>query len=115
MRKNAQSPAKVKIRAARSRAIGTSASSSLCPMPCPRRFSATRIIAQMIAHDLAVPQLGNFRGGRGAQGRNRTTDTRIFSPLLYQLSYLGALKKASRVIGKTAKTVHTESGAFRPA
>jgi hypothetical protein len=27
----------------------------------------------------------------GAQGRNRTTDTRIFSPLLYQLSYLGAL------------------------
>ncbi len=26
----------------------------------------------------------------GAQGRNRTTDTRIFSPLLYQLSYLGS-------------------------
>jgi hypothetical protein len=26
----------------------------------------------------------------GAQGRNRTTDTRIFNPLLYQLSYLGA-------------------------
>ena len=30
------------------------------------------------------------REGSGAQGRNRTTDTRIFSPLLYQLSYLGA-------------------------
>ncbi len=29
----------------------------------------------------------NNRGG--AQGRNRTTDTRIFSPLLYRLSYLG--------------------------
>ncbi len=29
------------------------------------------------------------RGGSGAQGRIRTTDTRIFSPLLYQLSYLG--------------------------
>jgi hypothetical protein len=27
--------------------------------------------------------------GSGAQGRNRTSDTRIFSPLLYQLSYLG--------------------------
>ena len=27
----------------------------------------------------------------GAQGRNRTTDTRIFSPLLYRLSYLGVL------------------------
>lgn len=25
----------------------------------------------------------------GAQRRIRTTDTRIFSPLLYQLSYLG--------------------------
>jgi hypothetical protein len=26
--------------------------------------------------------------GDGGQGRNRTNDTRIFSPLLYQLSYL---------------------------
>ena len=26
-----------------------------------------------------------------AQNRNRTSDTRIFSPLLYQLSYLGIL------------------------
>ena len=26
--------------------------------------------------------------GTGGQGRNRTTDTRIFNPLLYQLSYL---------------------------
>jgi hypothetical protein len=25
------------------------------------------------------------------QGRNRTADTRIFSPLLYQLSYLAIL------------------------
>ena len=27
----------------------------------------------------------------GGQGRNRTSDTRIFSPLLYQLSYLAVL------------------------
>ncbi len=27
--------------------------------------------------------------GSGASGRNRTNDTRIFSPLLYQLSYRG--------------------------
>lgn len=27
----------------------------------------------------------------GARGRIRTTDTRIFSPLLYQLSYPGIL------------------------
>ena len=29
--------------------------------------------------------------GDGGQGRNRTNDTRIFSPLLYQLSYLAAV------------------------
>ncbi len=29
-------------------------------------------------------------GANGAQGRNRTTDTAIFSRMLYQLSYLGA-------------------------
>jgi hypothetical protein len=28
----------------------------------------------------------------GAQRRIRTTDTRIFSPLLYQLSYLGLFR-----------------------
>ncbi len=28
----------------------------------------------------------------GAQGRTRTVDTRIFSPVLYQLSYLGRLR-----------------------
>jgi hypothetical protein len=28
-------------------------------------------------------------GKNGAQGQNRTADTGIFSPLLYQLSYLG--------------------------
>ncbi len=32
----------------------------------------------------------------GAQGRNRTTDTVIFSHVLYQLSYLGA----SRAFGR---------------
>ena len=31
---------------------------------------------------------GLFYGIFGGQGRNRTTDTRIFNPLLYQLSYL---------------------------
>ncbi len=46
----------------------------------------------------------------GGQGRNRTTDTRIFSPLLYQLSYLaknergitpaptGGVKRQSRIL-----------------
>ena len=35
--------------------------------------------------------LGDFGAKQnGAQGRNRTTDTAIFSRMLYQLSYLGA-------------------------
>jgi hypothetical protein len=33
----------------------------------------------------------------GAQGRNRTTDTVIFSHVLYQLSYLGARNSPSGV------------------
>ena len=35
----------------------------------------------------------------GARGRIRTTDTRIFSPLLYQLSYLGDLMAILSVDG----------------
>ena len=31
----------------------------------------------------------DFNELNGAQSRNRTSDTRIFNPLLYQLSYLG--------------------------
>ena len=30
----------------------------------------------------------NFKEGKCGQGQNRTADTRIFSPLLYRLSYL---------------------------
>jgi hypothetical protein len=36
--------------------------------------------------------------GNGAQGRDRTTDTVIFSHVLYQLSYLGA--ETRRTAGK---------------
>ena len=35
----------------------------------------------------------------GGQGRNRTTDTRIFSPLLYQLSYLAGCGSRARTSG----------------
>ena len=34
---------------------------------------------------------GEFWVKKDAQDRNRTSDTRIFSPLLYQLSYLGII------------------------
>ena len=38
----------------------------------------------------------------GAQGRNRTTDTVIFSHVLYQLSYLGIRGWAGRPAGEPA-------------
>ena len=34
----------------------------------------------------------------GAQRRNRTTDTRIFNPLLYRLSYLGNAGRIKRIL-----------------
>ena len=36
-----------------------------------------------------------------AQNRNRTSDTRIFSPLLYQLSYLGSQMRTPATRSKT--------------
>lgn len=33
------------------------------------------------------PKIGLFVESVGGLGRNRTTDTRIFNPLLYRLSY----------------------------
>ena len=50
-------------------------------------------------HAVAKAEQGNSQIGapirkrlkNGGQGRNRTIDTRIFSPLLYQLSYLAIL------------------------
>ena len=53
-----------------------------------------------------------YRRGSGAQGRNRTTDTVIFSHVLYQLSYLGDL--GIRVAGATRPTPrHPSAGAER--
>ena len=48
--------------------------------------------------------------GNGAQGRNRTTDTAIFSRMLYQLSYLGA--GAGISLGDRALGVGMETGAL---
>src|SRR5437763_14260074 len=46
---------------------------------------------------IAVPfrEGGETGAMDGAQGRNRTTDTVIFSHVLYQLSYLGPLLRAA--------------------
>ena len=49
----------------------------------------------------------------GAQRWNRTTDTRIFSPLLYQLSYLGKLDQ--RIICKNEDNVINQSNDLKPS
>ena len=41
------------------------------------------------------------KSGFGAQGRDRTTDTAIFSRMLYQLSYLGVLQERDQEEVKT--------------
>ena len=49
-------------------------------------------VAQPLAIDGGVTSAGIWSGeGNGAQGRSRTTDTAIFSRMLYQLSYLAVL------------------------
>ena len=47
----------------------------------------------------------------GAQGRDRTTDTAIFSRMLYQLSYLGIL---GRPKGLSERAVYREVGSACP-
>ena len=39
-------------------------------------------------------------GENGGRGRNRTNDTRIFNPLLYQLSYPASGKQRPRSGGR---------------
>ena len=55
--------------------------------------------------------------GAGAWGRNRTSDTRIFNPLLYQLSYPGVPTgqdpRAERgSIAAAGVAVHAAAGAW---
>ena len=45
---------------------------------------------------VALYQMSYIRIFLGASGRNRTTDTGIFSPLLYQLSYRGIIGDPER-------------------
>ena len=57
----------------------------------------------------------NWAGkANGAQGRDRTTDTAIFSRMLYQLSYLGTSRvvtRERRFIVRLACPVHLASPA----
>ncbi len=50
----------------------------------------------------AASQGQGHRRLRGGQGRNRTADTGIFSPLLYRLSYLAGKKLSIKAILRRA-------------
>ena len=50
----------------------------------------------------------NFKDS-GGQGQNRTADTRIFSPLLYQLSYLALGKCADYSVAPALANVRREA------
>ena len=60
------------------------------------KMNQTRRIQNAAEAELALSKTDVSRGmdvpggANGAQGRDRTTDTAIFSRMLYQLSYLGA-------------------------
>ena len=54
----------------------------------------------MDAEELRFAKVGRVTfGENGGQTRNRTTDTGIFNPLLYQLSYLAILAAGWGVAG----------------
>jgi hypothetical protein len=46
--------------------------------------------------------------GYGGQGRNRTNDTRIFSPLLYRLSYLALMVDRGAIYTGYARLLQAE-------
>ena len=51
-------------------------------------------------------------GSDGAQGRIRTTDTRIFNPLLYQQSYLGVAAASPQPETSVALTPAKRAGLY---
>ena len=55
------------------------------------------LIKSQVLYQLSYTPVFNYfitLGNENAQSRNRTSDTRIFSPLLYRLSYLGKIAGA---------------------
>jgi hypothetical protein len=55
------------------------------------QYTTKRLILRgfLLIGELARTRKNRVGKAHGAQGRNRTTDTAIFSRMLYQLSYLG--------------------------
>ena len=87
-----------------SRPSGSRATSAQAPLRTAESYGAER----HYRHQSRSSQLYSREKLRGAQGRNRTTDTAIFSRMLYQLSYLGVLNvkvATGGVIGRSSLLV----------
>ena len=73
--------------------------------------SGSRITRTTLAFAIAIFGVRvRTREKDGAQGRNRTSDTAIFSRMLYQLSYLGTARQRDRaLIDKAVLAVHRKN------
>ena len=80
---------------------------------CSAHEATGRNRANTGAQGKKIPTDEGWALGIGGQGRNRTTDTRIFSPLLYRLSYLAAEDR--HYSGGKEKVNHPWRGGARPA
>ena len=56
-------------------------------------------LGKVALYQMSYTRISVPNGNRGASGRNRTNDTRIFSPLLYLLSYRGISSGACAPLG----------------
>ena len=65
--------------------------------PRPNRLGSDRLksASRFSAANRKAPHCGEALGDAGGPGQNRTADTRIFSPLLYRLSYRALLSRES--------------------
>src|SRR5450631_954666 len=91
-----------------------------CPRTVANRTGRQHTTKRLILRGfLLISERARTRKNRagkanGAQGRDRTTDTAIFSRMLYQLSYLGTARRKRRerrFIVRLACAVHLASPA----
>ena len=58
-------------------------------------------LGKVALYRMSYARITESKEFRGAPGRSRTNDTRIFNPLLYQLSYRGIKTLSATLVGTT--------------
>ena len=69
-----------------------------CPAPISTVRAECHVTPNLATAQQEMAHARYYDKGDGGQRGNRTPDTGIFNPLLYQLSYLAALKTRSSAI-----------------